>query len=106
MARTPSYDDLLAAGAALRTRLAELGTSVDALDELVHDIRLWQRRSAWVVVARNPRQAADFRAETGPFQRPMGVWLPTPGWQRRLDNSLGEWLRALDRMRYLSLAER
>jgi hypothetical protein len=31
----------------------------------------------------------------------MGVWLPTPGWQRRLDNSLGEWLRALDRVKRL-----
>ena len=99
MVRTPGFDELLATGEALRGRLADTGSSVEAIAALVNDIRVWQRRCAWVVVARTPRAVADFRAESGSFQRPMGAWSPTSDWQRRLDDALSTWLRALDRLK-------
>jgi len=68
MARTPSYDDLWAAGDVLRTRLSGLVESVESAAELVHDIRAWQRRCAWVVVVRGPLEVAAFRVATGPLQ--------------------------------------
>jgi hypothetical protein len=60
-----------------------------------------------VVSVRNPKHSAEFRVRSGPFQRLLGDgWLPMPGWQRRLNESLVEWLHALERVRQLSLAER
>ena len=99
MVRTPGFDEILATGEALRGRLADTGSSVEAIAILVNDIRVWQRRCAWVVVARTPRAVADFRAEIGSFQRPMGAWSPTSDWQRPLDDALSTWLRALDRLK-------
>lgn len=96
---TPAYDELLATGEALRRRLAESGSSVEAMATLVDEIRVWQRRCAWVVVARTPRAVAEFHADIGSFQRPMKAWSPTSDWQRRLDDALATWLRALDRVR-------
>ena len=99
MVRTPNYEELQATGTALRGRLANAGSSAEAVVAVVNEIRAWQRRCAWVVVARTPRAMVDFRGATGSFQRPMGAWSPTPDWQRRLDDSLLTWLSALDRVK-------
>jgi hypothetical protein len=102
MVRTPGYEELQATGKALRVRLANAGSSAEAVAAVVNEIRVWQRRCAWVVVARTPRAMVDFRVATGSFQRPMGTWNPTPDWQRRLDDSLLTWLSALDRVKQRS----
>lgn len=65
MQATPSYQDLLAQGWALQARLAELDPAIVALAALVHDMRSWQRRCAWIVVQRNPRSASEFRVDAG-----------------------------------------
>jgi hypothetical protein len=96
MRPTPSYQDLLAQGWALQARLAELDPAIEALAALVHDIRSWQRRCAWIVVERNPGSAGEFRVDAGPFLRPMGVWMPRPGWQRNLAGSLERWISAVE----------
>ena len=99
MVRTPGYDELLFTGQALRGRLADAGPSAEAVASVVDEIRAWQRRCAWVVVARNPRAVADFRVDTRSFQPPMGAWTATPGWEDRLDQALLRWLSALDRVK-------
>jgi hypothetical protein len=98
MTRTPSFDELLATGETLRERLADAGSSAEAIAALVNEIRVWQRRCAWVVVARAPRAIADFRADIGSFQRPIGASRPALDWQSRLDDALATWLTALQRV--------
>jgi hypothetical protein len=99
MTRTPSFDELLATGEALRKRLADAGSSLDAMAALVDEIRVWQRRCAWVVVARAPRAIAKFRADAGSFQRPMGASGQEPDSRPQLDDAMATWLRALERVR-------
>jgi hypothetical protein len=102
MAQVPSYHDLQADGATLRIRLADLDVSLDSIVELLHAVRGWQSRCRDGVAVRSPRHSAEFRVETGPLQRLVGDdWMPTPGWQDRLDDSLLAWLRALERIRGL-----
>jgi hypothetical protein len=99
--------NLPADGEVLRRRLVSLTVSVHEVGSLVGDIRRWETRVATVVSVRNPKHSAEFRVRSGPFQRLLGDgWLPMPGWQRRLNESLVEWLHALERVRQLSLAER
>jgi hypothetical protein len=41
-----------------------------------------------------------------PFQRLLGdAWIPTPGWQPQLGESLMDWLRALERVNRPGTAE-
>jgi hypothetical protein len=96
MRPAPSYEDLRAQGSALQARLAELDPAIEALAALVHDIRRWQRRCAWIVVQRNPRETSQFRSDAGPFLRPIGVWMPMPGWQSDLKASLERWISAVE----------
>lgn len=97
MVRTPGYDELVAAGEVLRRRLASAGSSVEAIGAVVDEIRAWQRRCAWVVVARSPRAVSGFRAEVGAFQRPPRS--STSDAPEHLDAALSTWVRALDRLR-------
>jgi hypothetical protein len=98
MTRTPSFDELLATGETLRGHLADAGSSVEAIAAVVNEIRAWQRRCAWVVVARAPRAVADFRADSGSFQRPMDAGHPPLDYQWRLADALSSWLTALERV--------
>ena len=86
---------------------ASLTVSVDELGSLVGDIRTWETRVASTISVRNPEHSAELWVRSGPFQRLLGDgWLPVPGWQGQLDDSLVEWLHALERVRQLSRAER
>jgi hypothetical protein len=98
MVRTPGYDELVATGEDLRRRLASAGPSVETIEAVVDEIRTWQRRCAWVVVARSPRAVAGFRAEVGSFLRPLGARSATSDAPERLDAVLSTWVRALDRL--------
>lgn len=92
----PAYSALRAEGAVLRVRLSQVGPAIAGLDELIEDIRYWQRRAAWAVVSRNPHQAADFHLAAGRFQSPIGPWQPSTGWQDRLDAGIRSWLAAIE----------
>ena len=99
MARAASYHDLQAEGAPLRTRLASLDGSLAVFSEYLRAVRGWQERCQTAVAFRSPRDSAEFRIATGPVQRLIGYdWFPTPGWQERLDESLGNWIEALGRV--------
>ena len=96
MVRSPSYEDLLADGAALRGRLQAIGASSENARELVRDIRSWEVRCATAVAVRNPGRVAAFRGETGSFHRLPAEATPLSGaWRTWLDDSLSGWLRAL-----------
>ena len=107
MTRSAAYDELLADGLALRRRLAAMRASAELVDDLVREIRSWEVRCATAVAVRNPELVAAFRTETGPLDRLRGeAWFLAPGWQVRLDGSLGQWLRALERVQRIGSAER
>jgi hypothetical protein len=92
-----THDDLKSEGVVLRQRLADLRVTTQSVHDLVRDIRAWQERCVEAVRARDAGGLADFQSAVGPLQGLFGDWLPTPGWQERLDAALADWLRGLGR---------